>query len=106
MKALLLSATILLSLLTSSAHGQTVQTCQVLDDYIPVGRRFEVDPEPAYITGDTAGSRVNVRTGPGSEHEAPAYGLVGDSVQVIGQAFSSNCETWIQVRFPISRHVG
>lgn len=106
MKVLFLSATILLSLFASSAYGQTVQTCKVIDDHIPVGQRFEIDLEPGYITGDTVGSQVNVRTGPGSEYEASAYGLVGDSVQIIGQAFSTNCETWIQVRFPISRHVG
>jgi hypothetical protein len=81
-------------------------TCQVIDYYIPIGQTFPVDNDPAYIDGDTPGSRVNVRTEPGSEFEADAYGLVGDAVQVIGQAFSTNCETWVKVRFPISGHVG
>ncbi|WP_396798601.1 SH3 domain-containing protein [Microcoleus sp. FACHB-1515] len=49
---------------------------------------------------------MNVRTGPGTEYAATAYGLVGDRIQVIGQAFSRNCETWIQVRFPVSGHIG
>jgi hypothetical protein len=107
MKAFLLGASTVIALaFARPAHGQTVLTCEVIGDYIPVGETFSVDYEPAYIDGSTPGSRVNVRTGPGSEFEADAYGLVGDAVQVIGQAFSTNCETWIQVKFPISGHIG
>ena len=92
MKTILLTTAILL-ILAYPTHSQTVMTCEVAGDYIPVGRTFPVDNEPAYIDGSTPGSRVNVRTGPGSGYEADAYGLVGDAVQVIGQAFSTNCET-------------
>ncbi len=106
MKTVILSATIFLLIVAPSAKSQTVPTCPVIDDYIPVGRPFAVDPEPGYITGETSGSRVNVRTGPGAEYDAPAYGLVGDAVQVTGQAFSTECETWIRVRFPNSGHTG
>lgn len=106
MKTILVSTTLLLSLLATSVRAQTVATCRVLDDYIPVGQRFPTGSEPGWIKGNTPGSQVNVRTGPGSEFEADAYGLVGDSIQVTGQAFSAQCETWFQVRFPISGHIG
>jgi hypothetical protein len=105
-KRALLSTSAIFLALGLPAHSQPVLTCQVIDEYIPLGVRFSVDYEPGYIHGSTSGSRVNVRTGPGSEFEATAYGLVGDGVQVIGQAFSTTCETWIQVRFPISGHIG
>ncbi|NJL21175.1 MAG: SH3 domain-containing protein [Leptolyngbyaceae cyanobacterium SM1_3_5] len=91
---------------SSPSNGQPVATCEVFDDYIPVGRVFPVEAEPGNIAGGTVGSRVNVRTGPGTEYAATAYGLVGDRIQVIGQAFSRSCDTWIQVRFSVSGHVG
>lgn len=105
MKALLLSTAITLAL-AQPTYSQAVMTCEVVGDYIPVGQTFSVEAEPAYIDGSTPGSRVNVRTGPGAEYDANAYGLVGDAVQVIGQAFSTTCDTWVQVRFPISGHIG
>jgi hypothetical protein len=90
------------------AYSQTVSTCPVysIDAYIPVEQNQPVELEPAYITGSQQGSRVNVRTGPGARFDANTYGLVGDAVQVIGQAFSTDCETWFRVRFPISGHIG
>jgi SH3-like domain-containing protein len=96
----------LLAAIPTTAVAQTTETCRVIDDYIPVGVEYRIEPEPAFIKGDSPGSRVNVRVGPGSEFTADAYGLVGDYVQVIGQAFSSECETWIKVRFPNSGHEG
>ena len=89
------------------AQAQTIATCRVPDDYIPVGKEFLYpEPEPGYIDGEETGSRVNVRQGPGTEYEASAYGLVGDSSYIIGQAFSSECETWIKVRFLESEFEG
>jgi len=90
------------------AYSQTVLTCPVysMDTHIPVEQNQPVEPEPAYITGNQQGSRVNVRTGPGTRFDANGYGLVGDAVQVTGQAFSNNCETWFRVRFPMSGHTG
>lgn len=79
---------------------------QAFDEYIPVGKTFPVNPEPAHIDGSNPGSRVNVRTGPGMEYEISTYGLVGNSVEVIGQAFSTTCETWVQVRLPRSENIG
>lgn len=104
-KRLLLPIPILLAI-SLPAKGQPVLTCETIDNYIPVEKTFSVDYEPGYITGDEPGSRVNVRTGPGANYEATAYGLVGDAVQVVGQAFSRDCNTWVQVRFPISGHIG
>ena len=107
MKKIVLAASAVIALaFAKPAHSQSVLTCQVIDDYFPVGEKLAVDYEPAYIGGSTPGSRVNVRTGPGAEFEANAYGLVGDAVQVVGQAFSTNCDTWIQVKFPVSGHTG
>ncbi|MGB7313899.1 MAG: SH3 domain-containing protein [Nodosilinea sp.] len=107
MEKIVLAASAVVALaFAQPAYSQSVLTCQVIDDYVPVGEKFVVDYEPAYIDGSTPGSRVNVRTGPGSEFEANAYGLVGDAVQVVGQAFSTNCDTWIQVKFPVSGHTG
>ncbi len=88
---------------TSPLKAQTVETCFIgsIDEYIPVGEPFlYAEPEPDhYIDGEEPGSRVNVRTGPGTEYEASAYGLVGDDVALIGQALSAECETWAKVRF-------
>ncbi|MEO0988613.1 MAG: SH3 domain-containing protein [Cyanobacteria bacterium J06639_14] len=93
--------------LASPATAQTVETCFVIDDYIPVGEAFLYpEPESAYIDGEEPGSRVNVRTGPGTEYEVSSYGLVGDAIDIIGQAFSSECGTWIKVRFPESGFEG
>lgn len=105
MRKLLFSVAVLLSL-TIPVHSQTVSTCQVIDDFIPAGERYSTEPEPGYISGEIPGSKVNIRTGPGSEYEAETYGLVGDAIEVVGQAFSTECETWIQVRFPVSGHIG
>ncbi|MBE7383393.1 MAG: SH3 domain-containing protein [Leptolyngbya sp. SIO1E4] len=94
-------------IVTIPAQAQTIEVCPVVDDYVPAGEAFLYpEPEPGYIDGEEPGSRVNVRTGPGTEYEASAYGLVGDSINVIGQAFSSECETWIKVRFLESEFEG
>ncbi|MBE9079222.1 SH3 domain-containing protein [Romeria aff. gracilis LEGE 07310] len=76
--------------------------------YLPVGEGYSLgeEPEPATIAGRIPGSRVNVRTGPGEEYDAPAHGLVGDRVAALEFAFSSKCETWFKVRFPESDHIG
>ncbi|MBE9137357.1 hypothetical protein IQ254_09070 [Nodosilinea sp. LEGE 07088] len=39
-------------------------------------------------------------------YDASAYGLVGDAIQVVGQAFSNRCDTWARVEFPDSGHIG
>ncbi len=62
MKTILLCASAVIALaLAKPAHSQTVLTCEVIGDYIPVGETFPVDYEPAYIGGSTPGSRVNVK---------------------------------------------
>lgn len=81
-------------------------TCEVIDGYVSIGVESPAPSEPARIRGSNPGSRVNLREGPGTEFTADAYGLVGDSVQVIGQAFSTECETWAKVRFPQSGYEG
>jgi hypothetical protein len=88
------------------AYSQTVLTCPIFEGYVPVEQTISIDYEPAFIAGEVSGSQVNVRTGPGTQYDATAYGLVGDAVQVLGQAFSRDCETWVKIRFPISGHVG
>jgi hypothetical protein len=102
---LLLSATVLL-LGGLPAYGQPMTTCETLHGPIPVGETFASGPEPGTIVGETARSRVNVRTGPGSEYDANAYGLVGDEIEVMGRAFSDRCDTWVQVQFPSSGQTG
>lgn len=93
--------------LTISTQARAVEFCEILDGSVPAEEEFLwPDPEPASIDGDDPGSRVNVRTGPGTNHDAIAYGLVGDSVDAIGQAFDSDCETWLKVRFPVSEVEG
>ena len=85
------------------ASAQTVETCEIIDSYIPIEKEFLwPDSEAGYINGDEAGSQVNVRTGPGIRYEASTYGLVGNYIEVIGQALDSECHTWLKVKFPIS----
>ncbi|MEM9220686.1 MAG: SH3 domain-containing protein [Cyanobacteria bacterium P01_F01_bin.150] len=87
--------------------AQTVETCAIVDSYIPVEKEFLwPDSEAGYINGDEPGSQVNVRTGPGIRYAASTYGLVGNYIDVIGQAFDSECRTWLKVRFPLSEFEG
>lgn len=100
-------ATVTGLILAIPAKAEPIEACEVIDAYIPVGEEFLYpEPEPAYIDGEELGSRVNVRTGPGGEYDANAYGLVGEYIEIIGQAFSSECDTWIKVRFPVSEFEG
>lgn len=90
-----------------SANAQTAPACPVVDGSVPAGVEYLYpESEPGHIDGEEPGSRVNVRVGPGLDYTASAYGLVGDYVDVIGQAFSTECETWLKVRFPISGQEG
>ena len=64
MKTLLIATATLFSLAVP-AHSQTVLTCPVYayETYIPVEEVYSYDdPEPAFIDGETEGSRVNVRS--------------------------------------------
>lgn len=116
MKIFFLGSLAVATCVFTAPDAQAATECPVLDHgavgvsyiQIPVGRSFSLgnDPEPAYISGNVPGSQVNVRTGPGTEYAATAYGLVGDFVQAFDYAFSSECETWLRVRFPVSGHIG
>ncbi|MEL6385513.1 MAG: hypothetical protein AAFQ89_24245 [Cyanobacteria bacterium J06626_18] len=75
------------------------------------GDRFDLTAdgsgEPSYIVGEVAGSRVNVRPGPGTEYESNgSYGLVGDYVTALKWGYDQNCEEWYLVRFPRSGYQG
>ncbi|MEM8804873.1 MAG: SH3 domain-containing protein [Cyanobacteria bacterium P01_G01_bin.38] len=76
-------------------------------EYVSVGERFSLGgEEPAFLEGQQRGSRVNVRTGPGTDYEISAYGLVGEDVLALDFAYDRNCEIWFRVRFPASQHEG
>lgn len=90
-----------------SASRAHAQTCDVIGEQIPANQAFLLEDrysEPAYIEidGSGPGERVNIRSGPGLNNEAIAYSLTGNFIWIIGQAFDSNCETWIKVYFPLS----
>lgn len=97
----------LLPSLTGTALAQAQSTCfmAATDEYIEVGKRYPVNrnPEPAYITGDEVGSRVNTRTGPGLQYNINGHGLVGEDVTALDMALDSNCDVWIRVRFSSNR---
>lgn len=63
---------------------------------------------PGLITGNTAGSRVNIRTEPSIYSSAPSYGLVGDSVEILSSSpsWEQDGYTWYEVRLPRSGAVG
>ena len=87
------------------ASTQPSNTCWVSDEiYVPIGVEYDVPSEPAFITGETSGNRVNLRVSAGTEFDTSGYGLVGDAISIIGQAFDTNCDTWAKVHFPISEH--
>lgn len=92
--------------LNRAALAQAQSTCfmAATDEYIEVGRRYPVgrNPESAYIQGNTVGSRVNVRTGPGLQYNTNGYGLVGEDITALDMALDSNCDVWLRVRFPAS----
>lgn len=57
------------------------------------------------------GSRINVRTGPSTQHTAQHYGLAGDRVAILESAFEPcgsalSCRQWHRVRFLQSGAVG
>jgi hypothetical protein len=60
----------------------------------------------ATIKGDRPGSRVNVRPRPSLDTTSGSYGLVGESIAVMGEATKENCDRWYQVQFPDSGHQG
>lgn len=108
MKPVLL-APLAIALGLSLATPAQARTCIIGAGGYPIesGTTFELDPpEPGWIDGEEAGSRVNIRSGPGTEYESTGYGLVGNYIDIIGQGLSESCETWALVRFPISEHEG
>lgn len=92
--------------------GNTQVCFEVPDDHegsfpVSAGERFALEPSSSYIDGENPGSRVNVRTGPGTEYATNgSYGLVGEDVTSIGFGYDRNCQLWFQVRFPTSQHEG
>lgn len=58
--------------------------------------------EGAYLYGQEAGSRVNIRSAPSTSAKALHYGLVGDYVEVINSQISQDGYTWYYVEFPAS----
>lgn len=107
MKKFLAIGVISLFLFEGSAIAEPVSTCEVIGDYVPIETEFpDREPDPARIDGNQPRSRVNVRTGPGQRFEAVSFVQVGDYVEVVGQAFSSNCDTWAKVRIPVTRQTG
>ncbi|MGG6269766.1 protein kinase domain-containing protein [Leptolyngbya sp. AN03gr2] len=57
-------------------------------------------PRSAQITGQTAGSRVNLRSAPSTSASSPSYGLVGDQVVALQQARGDDGRIWYFVEFP------
>jgi uncharacterized protein YraI len=55
---------------------------------------------PAYLVGNTPGSRVNVRSGPSTASPVAHYGLVGDRVQTIDSVLGADGYYWYYVEFP------
>jgi hypothetical protein len=94
--------------LNRAALAQAQSTCfmAATDEYIEVGKRYPVGqtPEPAYITGNEVGSRVNIRTGPGLQYNTNGHGLVGEDITALDMALDTDCAVWIRVRFPSSGH--
>jgi serine/threonine-protein kinase len=56
-------------------------------------------PRAAQITGQSPGSRVNVRSAPSTRSNAPHYGLVGDRVTALDQTQGDDGATWYFIQF-------
>jgi hypothetical protein len=54
------------------------------------------------LIGKEQGSRVNVRPEPNLTSSDGSYGLVGDSIGVISELGTADCQTWYKVWFPES----
>lgn len=64
------------------------------------------------LTGETPGSRINLRSGPGTNYQQEGYGLVGDRVHILRNnggtaqdlaiAEDSQGSSWYKVGFPES----
>jgi uncharacterized protein YraI len=65
-----------------------------------VGMAIPALAAPAVLVGRETGSRVNVRTYPSTQADAPSYGLVGDRVEVIEQREGRDGYMWFCVEFP------
>ncbi|MDB9525731.1 SH3 domain-containing protein [Oscillatoria sp. CS-180] len=106
--ALILAGTTSLGMTIDQKPGltQPVEACATAGGLIPVEAEYVSEAEPAYVHGNELGSPVNVRSGPGLAFDVIDTSSVGYYVEVVGQAFSRDCETWVQVRFPLSRMEG
>lgn len=60
----------------------------------------------AMLISEDVSSRINVRTGPSTATDAPAYGFAGDPVTMLARSVDDDNYTWYRVRFNVSRHVG
>jgi hypothetical protein len=61
---------------------------------------------PGTIVGKEHGSRVAVRPAPNTNTSDGSYGLVGDSVNVVGEHATAECIVWYEVNFPESGWTG
>lgn len=76
--------------------------CYTGDEYIPVEVVYRYqESEPAYIYAAELTANVNVRTGPGQRFAVNRTIAPGFYVDVIGQAFSADCWTWLYVTAPL-----
>lgn len=96
---------------TNTDPARADRICFESNEFVPTvraGQRFSLgDGDASYLTGNTAGSRVNIRNGPGTEYSTDgSYGLVGEDVTSLMFGYDSNCETWYKVRFPSSGYEG
>lgn len=66
---------------------------------VAVGLAVPAFAYPAQLTGNTPGSRVNVRTRPTVNSPAQHYGLVGDRVDIRKQTPGQDGHTWYYVEF-------
>ncbi|MGD1906359.1 MAG: SH3 domain-containing protein [Leptolyngbyaceae cyanobacterium] len=91
----------------NNLQAQTIQTCPTAYDDVPVGVEYAYrDPEPAYIYAEDINSSINARSGPGTEHEVLMLKEPEDYVDVVAQAFSTQCDTWLKVQAPITGRLG
>lgn len=104
MRKLLISTAIaVLPSIFAPAYAQTsVQSCETADSYIPVGVEYAVRAEPGYVGADD----VNVRRGPSTQFIASGSAIAGAYVEIFGQAFDADCNTWLHVRFPVDDSIG
>lgn len=66
---------------------------------VAVGSALPAFAQPAMLTAQDPGSRINVRSQPNTQSYAPHYGYAGDAIEVLDATRGNDRYIWYYVKF-------